>query len=232
MELLALLSNSNKLIFNIKGVLDKYTVYPLKSLAELEDLNSNIPLNLVLIDTAGLVLPDVRKFLERLDDGMALLLVPEDKDQILQDLPRSVIGTISANESGEHMLSAVENALAKQQLKRRLKLLKHADNRTLPSEPGFKSRRMGRSPGFDEPMPSGTLINEKVVVNFARMLTASFDMRKLLDTFMDSVMEIARVSRMSVLLKNKENFYVKSHHGLDPYLAENIRIGKDSALAA
>jgi nitrogen-specific signal transduction histidine kinase len=232
MELLALLSNSNKLIFNIKGILDRYTVYPLKTLAELEDLNSNIPLNLVLIDTAGLDLPDVRKFLERLDDGMALLLVPEDKDQLLQNLPRSVIGTISVNESGEHMLSAVEDALAKQQLKRRLKLLKHADNRTLPSEPGFKSRRMGRSPGFDESMPTGKLINEKVVVNFARMLTASFDMRKLLDTFMDSVMEIARVSRMSVLLKNKEKFYVKSHHGLDPYIAENIRIRKDSALAA
>jgi nitrogen-specific signal transduction histidine kinase len=232
MELLALLSNSNKLIFNIKGILDRYTVYPLKTLTELEDLNSNIPLNLVLIDTAGLDLPDVRKFLERLDDGMALLLVPEDKDQLLQNLPRSVIGTISVNESGEHMLSAVEDALAKQQLKRRLKLLKHADNRTLPSEPGFKSRRMGRSPGFDESMPTGKLINEKVVVNFARMLTASFDMRKLLDTFMDSVMEIARVSRMSVLLKNKEKFYVKSHHGLDPYIAENIRIRKDSALAA
>ena len=232
MELLALLSNSNKLIFTIKGILDIYTVYPLKTLAELEDLNSNIPLNLVLIDTAGLDLPDVRKFLERLDDGMALLLVPEDKDQLLQNLPQSVIDTISANESGEHMLSAVEDALAKQQLKRRLKLLKHADHRTLPSEPGIKTRKAGRSPGFDESMPSGTLINEKVVVNFARMLTASFDMRKLLDTFMDSVMEIARVSRMSVLLKNKENFYVKSHHGLDPYIAENIRIRKDSALAA
>jgi len=232
MELLAILSNSNKLIFNIKGILDKYTVYPLKTLAELEDLNSNIPLNLVLIDTVGIDLPDVRKFLERLDDGMALLLAPEDNDQLLQDLPRSVIGTISVGESDEKMLSSVEDALAKQQVRRRLKLLKQADHRTLPSDPGLKTRRTGRSSGFDEPMPTGNLINEKIVFNFARMLTASFDMRKLLDTFMDSVMEIARVSRMSVLLKNKENFYVKSNHGLDPYIAENIRIGKDGALAA
>ena len=232
MELLALLSNSNRLIFNIKEVLDKYTVYPLKTLTELEDLNSNIPLNLVLIDTAGLDLSDVRKFLERLDDGMALLLTTEGKDHLLKNLPKSVIGTISAGESGEYMLSSVEDALARQQLRRRLKLLKQADHRTLPSDPGLKTRRAGRSPGFDEPMPTGNLINEKIVFNFARMLTASFDMRKLLDTFMDSVMEIARVSRMSVLLKNKGNFYVKSHHGLDPYIAENIRIGKDSALAA
>jgi nitrogen-specific signal transduction histidine kinase len=232
MELLALLSNSNRLIFDIKGALDKYTVYPLKTLAELEDLNSNIPLNLVLIDTDGLDLSGVRKFLERLDDGMALLLAKEDKTHLLQNLPRSVIDIISAGESGEYVLSSVEDALAKQQLRRRLKLLKQADHRIMPSDPGLKTRRAGRSPGFDEPMPTGNLINDKTLVNFARMLTASFDMRKLLDTFMDSVMEIARVSRMSVLLKDKENFYVKSHHGLDPYIAENIRIGKDSSLAA
>ena len=114
MELLALLSNSNRLIFNIKGALDKYTVYPLKTLMELEDLNSNIPLNLVLIDTAGLDLSDVRKFLERLDDGMALLLITEGKDHLLKNLPKSVIGTIPASESGEYMLSSVEDALAKQ----------------------------------------------------------------------------------------------------------------------
>ncbi len=231
MELLALLSKSNKLIFNIKTVLDTYTVYPLKTLSELEDLNSNIPLNLVLIDTAGLDPADIRKFLDRLDEGMALLLMPGERDQLPQNLPRSVIGTISIEDAGEHLLSSVEDALAKQQLKRRLKLLKQAD-RSLPSEPGYKTRKAGRSPGFDDHMPNGNVINEKIVVNFARMLTASFDMRKLLDTFMDSVMEIARVSRMSVLLKNKENFHVKSHLGIDPYIAENIRIGQDSALAA
>ena len=114
MELLALLSNRDELILDIKKALDKYTVYPLKTLAELEDLNSNIPLNLVLIDITSLDLSDVRTFLERLDDGMALLIAPEDKDQNLQDLPRSVIGTISASEPGRNVLSSVEDALAKQ----------------------------------------------------------------------------------------------------------------------
>lgn len=232
MELLALLSNRDELILDIKKALDKYTVYPLKTLAELEDLNSNIPLNLVLIDITSLDLSDVRTFLERLDDGMALLIAPENEDQHLHDLPRSVIGTISAIEPGGNVLSSVEDALAKQQLKRKLKLLKQVDYRAHPSGPGVKTWRTNRPPEFDGPISTGNIINEKIVVNFARMLTASFDMRKLLDTFMDSVLEIARVSRMSVLLKNKDVFYVKSHHGLDPYIAENIRIGKDSALAA
>ena len=232
MELLALLSNSNRLVFNIKDALDKYTVYPLKTLAELEDLNSNIPLNLVLIDTDGLDLSDVRKFLDRLDNGMVLLLAGEEKDHLLQNLPKSVVDIISPGDSGEDVLSSVKDALAKQQIRRKLKLLKQSNPRIVQSDPGLNTRRAGRSHGFDEPMPSGNLVNDKTLVNFARMLTASFDMRKLLDTFMDSVMEIARVSRMSVLLKNKENFYVKSHHGLDPYIAENIRIGKDSALAS
>jgi nitrogen-specific signal transduction histidine kinase len=69
------------------------------------------------------------------------------------------------------------------------------------------------------------------LVNFAKVLTASFDMRRLFNHFMDSVMDISRASKMSVMLRDKEGFHVKTHHGLDPYIAENLRLRKDSALA-
>ena len=54
MEILALLSSrDDEIIKRVKGALEKYTVYPLKTIEELEDLYSNIPLNLLLIDTGS-----------------------------------------------------------------------------------------------------------------------------------------------------------------------------------
>jgi hypothetical protein len=54
MELIALLSNSeDSFVAEIKELLKKYTLYPLKKVEELEDLHTNIPLSLVLIDTGS-----------------------------------------------------------------------------------------------------------------------------------------------------------------------------------
>jgi PAS domain S-box-containing protein len=55
-------------------------------------------------------------------------------------------------------------------------------------------------------------------------------MRKLFDHFIDSVTEIVRVGKMSVILKDRDCFRVKTHYGLDPYIAENLRIKNDSEL--
>ncbi|KPK01794.1 MAG: hypothetical protein AMK71_04335 [Nitrospira bacterium SG8_35_4] len=54
MQILALLSNRDDVMVpHIKGALRKYTVYPLKTMEEVKDLYSNIPLNLLLIDTVS-----------------------------------------------------------------------------------------------------------------------------------------------------------------------------------
>jgi nitrogen-specific signal transduction histidine kinase len=233
MELLALLSKNEKMILEVKAALKKYTVYPLKTLDELEDLNSNIPLNLVLMDTDCLGLTELREFLDRFDDGMAVIITRDDIRRDILNLPNSVISSISAGATGDSFLMSVEEALEKQKLRRRLKLLKQSGRSTPPSyDQGFGIQKPDRSGDVSEPLTTGRVIHEKIIVNFARMLTASFDMRKLLDTFMDSVMEIARVSRMSVLLRNKQGFYVKTHYGLDPYIADNMRISRDSALVS
>ena len=44
-------------------------------------------------------------------------------------------------------------------------------------------------------------------------------------------MEIVRVSKMSIMLRDKDIFQVKNHYGLDPSLADNIQLRKDTALA-
>ena len=68
MELLALLSNNDDLIIpDVKNALKQYTVYPLKTLEELEELYSNIPLNLFLIDSISHKLSSLGDFLNKMD---------------------------------------------------------------------------------------------------------------------------------------------------------------------
>jgi nitrogen-specific signal transduction histidine kinase len=81
-----------------------------------------------------------------------------------------------------------------------------------------------------DPVPVEKYGHKKIIANFAKMLTASFDMRKLFDHFMDSVIDIAHVSKMSVLLKDSGGFSVKTHCGLDPYIADHLVLKKDSVL--
>ncbi|MBI5408540.1 MAG: PAS domain-containing protein [Nitrospirae bacterium] len=236
MELLALLSNrDDHIIPEVKNALRQYTVYPLKSIEELEDLYGNIPLNLLLIDTVSHKLSTLGDFLGRLDNDRVVLITPEKLDKYTKDtLPRSVFDSIDEESIRDELAMITERALERQRFKNELRLLKQSHDLISPAQMNV----CGKPPeaevfsGRCDPAPGGRYVQEKVIVNFAKMLTASFDMRKLFNHFVDSVMEIARVSRMSVMLREKDVFYVKTHYGLDPYLADNIQLKKDSSLAS
>lgn len=235
MELLALLSSRDDVVIpGVKGALKQYTVYPLKTLEELEDLYSNIPLNLLLLDISSHKLSALTDFLERLDNDRVILITPERLDRYtLEQLPRSVYDSVDTAGIRTELPLMVERALERHRFKNELKLIKQS--REVPQH--VQTNVYGRvepelfSSRYD-PVPGGRFIPEKVIVNFARMLTASFDVQKLFSHFMDSVMEISRISRMSILLKEKDIFRIKAHYGLDPYLAENLQLRKDCALAA
>lgn len=233
MEILALLSNRDDLIINnVKSVLGKYTVYPLKALEELEDLYTNIPLNLLIIDTVSHRLSTLKNFLNKLDENMVMLITPEKLDRFSKEsLPSSVYDSVSEDALAEELPLMVERALEWQKFGNELRLLKQSQNSA-----GSEQRTRGGSQDSDiaaapfAPVSGEKYGHKKVIANFAKMLTASFDMRKLFDHFMDSVVDIAHVSRMSVLLKDKEGFSVKTHCGLDPYIADHLVLKKDSAL--
>lgn len=234
MEVLALLSNSDDIVIpNIKSALKKYTVYPLKTIEELEDLYSNIPLNLFLIDTLSHRLSFIGNFLAHLDQDMVVLITAESPDKYTRDrLPKSVFECVHIDSIRTDLPVVVERALERQKFKNELRLLNQSRNVTEPMHMQAYSRPDAEMfSGRSESSSSGRYIHEKVIVNFARMLTVSFDMRKLLDHFMDSVMEITRVSKMSVMLRDNDGFYVKTHYGLDPYIADNLKLRKDSVLA-
>jgi nitrogen-specific signal transduction histidine kinase/GAF domain-containing protein len=240
MELLALLSNSDDFIIPaVKSTLKKYTVYPLKTIEELEELYSNIPLNLLIIDTLTHRMSTLDEFLNKHDDDIVLLITSEKIDKCTKEtLPKSVFDCIDTDTLKSDLPAIVERALERQRFKNELRLIKESRDLISPmqmqsyakSEPETITRDF-LSPRYD-PVSGGRYIQEKVIINFAKLLTCSFDMRKLFDHFIESVMEIARVSRMSVLIKDKEEFRVKTHYGLDPYIADNLRLGSDSALVS
>jgi len=235
MELLALLSNRDDVVISdVKKALSKYTVYPLKTIEELEELYSNIPLNLLIIDTVSHRLSSLGSFLERLDEDIVILITAEKPNKfMMENLPKSIFACIECGEMKTELPDVVERALERYRFKNELRLLKQSQNVSAPiqGQTTYGKYEADMFAGRCEPLPSGRYVQEKVLVNFARMLTVSFDMRKLLDHFMDSVMEIARVSKMSVMLGDKDGFSVKSQYGLDPYIADNLKLRKDSALA-
>ena len=231
MEILALLSNRDDLIIkNVKSVLGKYTVYPLKAIEELEDLHSNIPLNLLIIDTVSYRLSSMKNFLNKLDENIVVLITSEKLSRFSkEELPRSVYDSVSEAMIADELPVMVERALEWQKFGNELRLLKQSQGTALPGQMPAAGRMDLSSPPFD-PAPGEKYGHKKVIVNFAKMLTASFDMRKLFDHFMDSVIDIAHVGKMSVLLKDNDGFSVKTHCGLDPYIADHLVLRKDSTL--
>lgn len=235
MEILALLSNRDDVVISqVKGALKQYTVYPLKTMDELEDLYSNIPLNLLLIDTLSHRLSTLGDFLNKLDNDSVILITSEKLDKFAKsDLPPSVFETIDDGSIKTDLVSIIERGLERQRFKNELRLLRRSHDMIPLSQTNASIKpETDVFSGRGEHVPGVRLVQEKVIVNFAKMLAASFDTRKLFDHFIDSVMEIACVNKMSIMLRDKNLFYVKTHYGLDPHLAENMQLKKDGALAS
>jgi nitrogen-specific signal transduction histidine kinase len=233
MELLALLSTDDELIIpQVKEALQGYTVYPVKSGEELEDLLINIPLNLFFIDTGSHRLSSIEGLLRKLHEDTVVLITPEKLDKFIMDnLPSSVFNCVVVNSIKTELPIISELALERQRYKNELALIRQSKKEFPSAEKISRTAGLEGIAGRPDALPSGKYFQEKVLVNFAKMLTVSFDMKKLLHHFMDSVMGIARVNRMSVMLRDEEGFSVNVQYGLDQYLAENLRLKKDSALA-
>ncbi len=150
MEFLALLSNrDDAVIQNIKKALGKYTVYPLKTVEELEDLYSNIPLSLLIIDASPDRLSSVENLLNRIDDDMVVIIMEDGSAAFLPDnLPRSVFDCIAVDFTGEDLPAVVERALEKQRLK---------------SESGCHTPDNDEVPDYCVPRAEGRYAGEKII---------------------------------------------------------------------
>jgi nitrogen-specific signal transduction histidine kinase len=229
MEIIAILSTrDDEVVHTVRELL----IYPVSSPAELEDLYNSVPLSLVLVDALSYRLSSLDSFLNRLDDDIAVIFFRGKPDYSGEaKLPPSVYGFVNPYSLEKDLPLMVERAMEMQRLRNEIRFLKQT--RGSQARPEIAGREMPiekASAVVTNASREGRYLHEKVLLNFAKMLTANFDLEKLLNHFMDSVMEIARVGRMSILLKDKDCFYVKTHHGLDPFMAESLKLQMDSAL--
>ena len=75
MDLIAILSDrEDDLLARLKGLLGEYTTYPVRSLDELVNLQHNIPVNLLIIDTSSYRFSSLSDFIKKLDDEKVVIL--------------------------------------------------------------------------------------------------------------------------------------------------------------
>ena len=121
-------------------------------------------------------------------------------------------------------LSAVlEQALEKQRLVRELDALR-APATTPPVDP---SPTGGAKTSWDGPALA------RVLKDFSRVLAAGFDLRRVLDTFLDAIGDVVRATRMAVLLPDADGreFRIVAHRGLAPQIVQSARLGATDGLA-
>jgi nitrogen-specific signal transduction histidine kinase len=227
MELIAFLSGRDEKIASIiKDTLKKHVVCPLKTLDEAEELRGSVPVSLFIIDSASYSAPSLGDFLLKLEDDSAVLLtsIKTNKDDRKQE-PKSVFDFIDAEKIGSELFTMVERALNLRRLKMEGELLRRAGDINVTKEAPFYAKPV------KEQVAAGRL-HDKVLTSFAKMLAVSFDMQKLFTHFMDSVNEIVRVNKMSIMLKEGGVYYVKTHYGLDINIAENLKLINESALVS
>jgi nitrogen-specific signal transduction histidine kinase len=72
----------------------------------------------------------------------------------------------------------------------------------------------------------------QVVKEFAKALSASFDLPRVLNLFLDAVSEMVRPSRCALLLAEPEGttYRVRAHRGLAPHVAESVRLSAEGGL--
>ena len=103
--------------------------------------------------------------------------------------------------------------------------------RLLQEVAALKARVEGapsRSRALDNPLPApATLLKE-----FTRILAAGFDLARMLETFVEAVVELLRPARLAVLLPDTDGktYRIHAQRGLSPQLAETIRLPADRGL--
>ena len=120
-------------------------------------------------------------------------------------------------------LSAVlHQALEKQRLLREINALR-APRSTVTPEPATTA---GDS-SWDGPALA------RVLKAFSRVLAAGFDLRRVLETFLEAIGDVVHATRMAVLLPDAEGreFRIVAHRGLAPQIVQSVRLGATDGLA-
>jgi len=91
------------------------------------------------------------------------------------------------------------------------------------------------TPGAAFPHPEAPpLALSHVLKEFAKALSANFDLGQTLDRFLDTVLEMMHPSRVALLLREGSSgvYRIRAQRGLDPQLAESVSLRPETGLPA
>ncbi|HEU5321027.1 MAG TPA: GAF domain-containing protein, partial [Methylomirabilota bacterium] len=117
--------------------------------------------------------------------------------------------------------AVLQRALEKQRLVREVNALR---TRPQPAPPATVSAADAAWDGA---------VLTRVLKGFTRVLAAGFDLRRLLEMFLDAIGELVRPTRLAVLLPGPggDDFRIVAHRGLAPQIVQSVRLDPTEGLA-
>ena len=111
--------------------------------------------------------------------------------------------------------TVLRHALDKQRLMREIKMLRS------PSTPLPTARAVAA----DETSWDNAAL-ARVLKAFSRVFAAGFDLRRVLDTFLEAIGDVIRPTRVAVLLPDTDGreFRIAAHRGLAPQIVQSVRL--------
>jgi PAS domain S-box-containing protein len=112
--------------------------------------------------------------------------------------------------------AVLRHALEKQRLVREIKMLR------TPSSAPHTPARGGAA---DETSWDNAAL-ARVLKAFSRVFAAGFDLRRVLDTFLEAIGDVVRPTRVAVLLPDADGreFRIAAHRGLAPQIVQSVRL--------
>jgi PAS domain S-box-containing protein len=96
-----------------------------------------------------------------------------------------------------------------------------------------RTRREPVTPPASPGAPGGPAALGTVLKDLGKLLSAHFDIERVVEFFLDAVAELVRPGRVALLLVDGEDrFRPRGFRGLDPGLAERVRLESDEGLPA
>ena len=110
--------------------------------------------------------------------------------------------------------TVLRHALDKQRLMREIKMLRS------PSTPLPTARAAADETSWDNAALA------RVLKAFSRVFAAGFDLRRVLDTFLEAIGDVIRPTRVAVLLPDTDGreFRIVAHRGLAPQIVQSVRL--------
>jgi PAS domain S-box-containing protein len=130
--------------------------------------------------------------------------------------------TVPDGYTARDLAAVLQQALEKQRLVRELNALR-APAPTATPEPAAQAAESS----WDGPALA------RVLKAFSRVLAAGFDLRRVLETFLEAIGDVVHATRMAVLLPDAEGreFRIVAHRGLAPQIVQSVRLGATDGLA-